>query len=87
MDHLVPPAIEVPEMYWVVSSRPISMWALRIWASEVKVKGCEGFHQTPGYLVCVAVKKRWAGEEERSPRNALNVLGGGRALYAVDTRT
>ena len=75
VDHPVPLAIDVPEMDWVVSSGSISMWALHVWASEVKVESCEGFHWDSG-MVCVPVKKRWGGEEECSSvsRNTLNVL-------------
>jgi hypothetical protein len=55
VDYPVPLAIEVPEMYGTVSSRSISMWALHIRTSEVKVEGCEGFHRGFG-MVCVPVK-------------------------------
>jgi len=57
MDYPVPPTVNVPEVYRMVSPRSISMWGLHFWASEVKVMGCEGFHQDSG-MVCAPVKKR-----------------------------
>jgi len=62
----------------MVSSGSISMWGLHFRASEVKVMGCEGIHRDSG-MVCAPVKKRWAGEDERSQafqRNTPNVLEG-----------
>ena len=57
MDHLVPLAVDVPEVYRMVSPRSISSRALHVRASEVKVKGREGFHRDSG-MVRVLVKKR-----------------------------
>ena len=44
VDYPVPLAIDVPEMYWMASSRSIPMWTLHIWASEIEVEGREGDH-------------------------------------------
>ena len=44
VDHLVSPVIDIPEMYWVVSSRPISIRILHIRASKVKAAASEGCH-------------------------------------------
>jgi len=57
MDHPVPLAVDVSEVYWMVPSRAISVWALRIRASEVEVKGRKRFHRDFG-VVYVPVKKR-----------------------------
>jgi len=44
VDHPVPLVIDVAKMYWVISSRPISVRVLQTWASEVKVTRREGLH-------------------------------------------
>ena len=44
MNHPVPLGIDVPEMYWMVSSRSIPVRTLHIWAGEIEVKGRESVH-------------------------------------------
>ena len=44
MDHPVPLAVQVPEMYRMVSSRSVSTRTLQLRASGVKVKEWEGSH-------------------------------------------
>jgi hypothetical protein len=45
VDHLVPPAIDIPEVYRMVSSRLVSVWTLYVRVIEGKVEGCEEFHR------------------------------------------
>jgi len=44
MDDSVPLAINVPEMYRMVSSRSVPMRILHLRASEIEVKGRQGVH-------------------------------------------
>jgi len=60
VDHSVPLAIDIPEVYRMVSSGSIPMWALHIRASEIEVEGCEGDHRG-SQVVYVPVKKRGDG--------------------------
>jgi hypothetical protein len=39
MNHPVPLVINIPEVYWVVPSRPISVWTLQSGSGEVEIKG------------------------------------------------
>ena len=38
MDHLVPLVIDVPKIYWMISSRSVPKWILRARATETEVK-------------------------------------------------
>jgi len=87
VDHPVPLTIDVPEVYWMVSSRAISMWTLHIRACEVKVKGCKRFHRDFG-MVCVLVKKRRGvrGTFGGTLKKYFEPARGGCTLRGVDTR-
>ena len=45
MDDPVPLAKEVPNMYWMISSRLIPMWTLYVRATEMEVGRQEGDHR------------------------------------------
>ena len=74
MDDPVPLVIDVPEMYWMISSRLIPMWALHVRASEIEVTGLDEVHRD-SRVVCVPVRKRGASEGEYSPVFRRNVPG------------
>ena len=74
VDHPVPLAIDIPEVYRMVSARLVSTWTLYVRVIEGTVEGCEEFHRDSG-MVCAGgnVMCGWRGVFVDFPKENLEI--------------